>query len=416
MDPDNQQNSSEPETGLPQPSRLIRLAWPERARRRPGVFAGYTDVRGLHQLVYFLLDVGTTDALAGLADCVTIVIQADGRIQVQDNGRGLPITADPLTQQTALERLLTDYDFSLAFDPGGYTTSWGWYTAGATIVNALSAWFRVEVRTQGQVYCQEYAQGVPTGPVTLAGSDPLGRGNTFTFQPDPTIFETLECEYAALAMYLEDWAYWTPGLHITLRDERIGQKQARVFYAPAGLRDWVVALNRDHTVLHAPFHIQATVGQTAIEVALQYTQENTPVRLTPASSPFADWGRTPRIWSFVNHHPTYFGGTHVTGLLTALTRTVNAEARARGLLSPTAPALTSRDIRQGLTALIHVRSRDAKSNNSLGYNLTSPEVRRQVQELVTRAFGRFLAEHPAAAVAILSKIQETARPRLPRGR
>jgi DNA gyrase subunit B len=120
------------------------------------MFAGSTDVRGLHQLVYFLLDVGTTDALAGMADCITIVIQADGRIQVQDNGRGLPISADPLTQQPSLERLLTDYAASKTFDPGGYTTSWGWYTAGATIVNALSAWFRVEVRTQGQVYCQEY--------------------------------------------------------------------------------------------------------------------------------------------------------------------------------------------------------------------------------------------------------------------
>jgi DNA gyrase subunit B len=255
---------------------------------------------------------------------------------------------------------------------------------------------------------------VPTGPVTLIDTDPLGRSNTFTFQPDPTIFETLACEYAALAACLEDWAYWTPGLHITLRDERMGQEQARVFYAPAGLRDWIVALNRDHTVLHSPFHIQAEVGQTAIEVALQYTQENTPVSANPSSNHFADWGRTPRIWSFVNHHPTYFGGTHVTGLLTAITRTVNAEARSLGLLSPTAPALTGRDIRQGLTAIINVRLRDAKSNNSMGYNLTSPEVRGQVQELVTRTFARFLAEHPAAAAAILSKIQETVAERTAR--
>lgn len=366
----------------------------EAVRRRPGMYIGSTDARGLHHLVHEIVDNSIDEALAGYCDRIEITIHKDGSVTVQDNGRGIPVGIHPQTGRPAVETVMTVLHAGGKFGGGGYKVASGLHGVGASAVNALSAWLEVEVRQKGLIHRQRYERGKPVTDLEVVGEVPAGvTGTRTTFLADTTIFKGgLEYKFETLAQRFREMAFLTRGLTIFFQDERDGHEMS--FYFEGGIRSFVRYLNKNRTVLHQPFYVEKQVNGTYVEVALQYTD-----------------GYAESFFAFANNVNTVDGGTHVTGLRSALTRCLNDYARKNGILKENEPNFTGEDAREGLTGILSVKLEDPQFESQTKSKLGNAEVKSQVESVVYEAFSAWLEQNPREAKAIVEKCRTSARAR-----
>ncbi|MGA2820857.1 MAG: DNA topoisomerase (ATP-hydrolyzing) subunit B [Anaerolineales bacterium] len=366
----------------------------EAVRRRPGMYVGGTDVKALHHLVFEVVDNSIDEALAGSCDLIEITIHPDRSVTVRDNGRGIPVDLHPEKKKPALEVVMTTLHAGGKFGGDSYKVSGGLHGVGVSAVNALSEWCEVEVRREGKVHFQRYELGKPTTPVKVTGkSRPGETGTTTTFRYDSKIFqEDVDYRFETLAQRFREMAFVTRGVTITLRDER--QDTETCFYFEGGVLSFVRYLNRNREVLHPVVYINKELEGVGIEVAVQYTD-----------------AYSESVYSFANTINTVDGGTHLTGLRAAITRTVNDYARKLGLLKEGDPNFSGDDTREGLTAIVSVKHRDPQFESQTKVKLMNTEVQTYVQQVVSEGFGAFLEENPREAKAIVEKCLTSARAR-----
>ncbi len=365
----------------------------EAVRRRPGMYIGSTDVRGLHHLVYEVVDNAVDEALAGFCNRIEVTIHEDNSVTVVDNGRGIPVGIHPKTGKPALEVVMTMLHAGGKFGGEGYKVASGLHGVGVSAVNALSEWMKVWVVREGYKYFQEYRRGKPLTPVQKIGKA-KGSGTTVVFKPDATIFTTLDFRFDTLAQRFREIAFLTKGLTIKLVDER-GTGREISFYFEGGIASFVRYLNKNRTVLHDPFFVSKQVDSTHVEAAIQYTD-----------------GYSESVYAFANNINTVDGGTHLTGFRSALTRTLNDYARKNGLLKDNESNFTGDDVRQGLTAILSVKLREPQFESQTKAKLGNAEVKGQVESVVGEAFSQWLETHPKEAKAIITKCHTAARARL----
>ena len=366
----------------------------EAVRKRPGMYIGSTDVRGLHHLVFEVVDNAIDEALAGACDRIEITIDKENAVTVVDNGRGIPVDLHQQTGKSALEVVMTKLHAGAKFGQGGYEVASGLHGVGVSAVNALSEWLEVNVRRDGQVYRQRYARGVPKGDVKAVGKYPKDQrtGTTVSFLPDKSIFKQIDYKFDVLVQRFREMAFLTRGLTISFRDERDGR--AMTFYFEGGITSFVRYLNKNRNVLHTPFMVSRQVNGSQIEVAIQYTDA---------------YGES--VYTFANNINTVDGGMHLTGFRSALTRTLNDYARKNNLLKENDPNLTGDDVREGLTAIVSVKLEEPQFESQTKAKLGNAEIKTQVESVLTESFGGFLEEHPREAKAIIDKCITSARAR-----
>jgi DNA gyrase subunit B len=358
------------------------------------MYIGSTDVRGLHHLVREIVDNSVDEALGGHADTIVTRISADGMVTVTDNGRGIPVDKHAKQNKSALEVIMTILHAGGKFGGGGYKVSGGLHGVGASVVNALSEWCRVEVRRNGKLYRQEYRRGVPTGPVKTVGpAAPNDHGTTTSFLADAQIFtEGLDYNFDQLIQWFRETAYLTRGLKLTLIDERSDREMS--FYFEGGIVSFVRHLNRNRTVVHdRPFYVLREVPACLVEVALQYNDS---------------YGESTH--TFANNINTVDGGTHLSGFKSALTRTMNEYAKRNGFLKAD-ETLSGEDVREGLTAIVSVKLAEPQFEGQTKGKLGNADVAGAVQTVVNEAFGAFLEENPQAARRIIEKCIMASRAR-----
>jgi DNA gyrase subunit B len=366
----------------------------EAVRRRPGMYIGSTDARGLHHLVYEIVDNSVDEALAGFCDHIEVTIHADGTVSVRDNGRGIPVDPIPRLGKSALEVIMTVLHAGGKFGGGGYKVSGGLHGVGASVVNALSEWVEVEVRKEGVLYRQRYERGIPVTPVERIGEvDPAFRGTTVTFLADQTIFQALSYNFDTLLQRFREMAYLTKGLMITARDERAQREMS--FYFDGGIVSYVRHLNRNKQVLQTrPFYVCRDVNGSQVEVALQYND-----------------GYGESTHAFANNINTVDGGTHVSGFKAALTRTINDYARRNGFLKESDDNLGGEDVREGLTAIISVKLQEPQFEGQTKGKLGNADIAGIVQSVVNDALAAYLDENPQPARKIVEKCVTASRAR-----
>jgi len=366
----------------------------EAVRKRPGMYIGSTGVRGLHHLVYEVVDNSVDEALAGHCDAVAVTIHPDNSVTVIDNGRGIPVGVLEKEGRPAAEVVLTVLHAGGKFgDGGGYKVSGGLHGVGVSVVNALSERLHLEIDRKGSVWTQDYQRGKPQNELTK-GAASKTTGTLISFLPDAEIFDELEYDFATLAERMRETAFLTRGLRITLTDER-GEGQTEEFHAEGGIVDFVAHLNEAKDALHKKcvyFDGEGEEGQ--VEIAMQW---NT--------------GYQESIFSFANNINTHEGGSHLSGFRSALTRTMNAYAREKGLLKEKDPNLSGDDVREGLTAVISVKLQDPQFEGQTKTKLGNPPIERFVQGIVNRRLAEFLEEHPAEGRRIVMKSIDAARAR-----
>jgi len=364
----------------------------EAVRRRPGMYIGSTDDRGLHHLVWEVVDNSIDEAMAGHATTILVTIRQDGTVVVQDDGRGVPVGKHS-TGKDALEVVHTVLHAGGKFGGGGYKVSGGLHGVGVSVVNALSAWMRVETARDGSVWMQEYERGKPKASVKKLGPQGDRRGTLTLFRAATEMFTTTEYSFEVISERLRESAYLTKGVWITLIDERIDRE--RSFYFEGGLESFVRHLNRNKEALHdRPIYVERREGSTAVEVALQYND-----------------AYTENVLAFANNINTVDGGTHVTGFRAALTSSLNDWARRAGVLKDSDSNLSGDDVREGLTAVISVKLTDPQFEGQTKAKLGNPEVKGQVQTAVGEAIGQYLDENPADGRRIIEKCLTAARAR-----
>jgi DNA gyrase subunit B len=370
----------------------------EPVRKRPGMYIGSTDIRGLHHLVYEVVDNSVDEAMAGVCDRIVITINADSSVTVDDNGRGIPVEPHPQRpKQSTLEVVMTTLHAGGKFGGDGYKQgSGGLHGVGVSAVNALSEYCRVEVRRKGEgkLHLQEYRAGHPLAPVRVVGPA-TGQGTRTTFKPDLAVMETIDFNFDTLAQRFREMAYLNKGLTITLIDERLGQEQDCTFYFEGGLMSFVRHLNKNRNVVMArPVYAERKVDRTLVEMALQYND-----------------GYTPNLYSFANGINTVDGGSHVTGFRSALTRTLNEYGRKANLLKEADGNLSGDDVQEGLTAVISVKLPEAQFEGQTKGKLNNADVRNQVETVVAEALAKYLEETPAEAKRVIEKCLNSARAR-----
>jgi DNA gyrase subunit B len=364
----------------------------EAVRRRPGMYIGSTDERGLHHLVWEVVDNSIDEAMAGHASKIEVTIKADGMVIVRDDGRGVPVGKHS-TGKDALEVVHTVLHAGGKFGGGGYKVSGGLHGVGVSVVNALSSWLRVESARDGHIWAQEYERGKPTTPVRKIAPQGDRRGTTTSFRADAEMFETTEYSFESISQRVRESAYLTKGVWITLIDERIDRE--RSFYFEGGLQSFVRHLNRNKEPLHhRPIYVERKEGATAVEVALQYNDSY-----------------TENVLAFANNINTVDGGTHVTGFRAALTSSLNDWARRAGVLKDNDSNLSGDDVREGLTAVISVKLTDPQFEGQTKAKLGNAEVKGQVQTAVADSLGQYLDENPADGRRIIEKCLTAARAR-----
>ena len=364
----------------------------EAVRRRPGMYIGSTDARGLHHLVWEVVDNSIDEAMAGHATTVLVTVHADGKLSVDDDGRGVPVGRHP-TGKDALEVVHTVLHAGAKFGGSGYKVSGGLHGVGVSVVNALSSWLRVETARNGGVWSQEYSRGKPTTKVERVGPQGTRRGTRTTFQADAEMFETTEYSFDTISQRLRESAYLTKGVWITLRDER--NERERSFYFEGGLVSFVRHLNRNKETLHGrPICCERKEGTTTVEVALQYNDSY-----------------TENVLSFANNINTVDGGTHITGFRRALTRSLNDWAKRAGVLKDADGNLSGDDVREGLTAVVSVKLTDPQFEGQTKAKLGNAEVAGQVEGAVADAISQHLEENPADGRRIIEKCLLSARAR-----
>ena len=385
-------------TGKYDASSIQVLEGLEPVRKRPGMYIGSTDAKGLHHLATEIIDNSIDEALAGYAKKVWVTIHKDGSLSVQDDGRGIPVDKHK-SGKSALELTMTILHAGGKFSESAYKVSGGLHGVGASVVNALSDWTRVEVRRDGKIYVQEYKRGVPTAPVkptTQSQSPVTVTTGTFTqFLPDKSMFTTVEWDYKTVESSVRNRAYLIAGLHFYLTDERTST--SKQFYFEGGIKSLVAHTNRDKKTLTAPIYLKKEVEHVEVEVALQYNDSFNEV-----------------VESFVNVVATVDGGTHVTGFRIALTRAINDYAKKIGAFKNGDDALTGEDMREGLTAVVYVKipTQAIQFESQTKAKLNNPEVQGYVQTAVKEGIDTYFEENPADARRIIEKVMLAARARL----
>ena len=364
----------------------------EAIRRRPGMYIGSTDYRGLHHLVYEIVYNSIDEAMAGYCDKILVTIQKDNAVTVEDNGRGIPVDIHPATKMSALETVMTTLHAGAKFGGKTYAVSGGLHGVGASVVNALSSWLKVNVRRDGKLYQQEYRQGIPQTAVTEVG-EANGTGTTTTFVADEAIFGKVSYDFDTLSERLREMAYLNKGLEICLRE--VGRDCEKTFYFEGGITSFVRHLNRNRVVRHPrPIYISKTVNSTAVEAALQYNDG------------FAD-----STFSFANCVNTMDGGTHLTGFRSALTRVLNDYAHKNKLVKDDDPNLVGDDAREGLTSIISVKLAEPQFEGQTKARLGNLEVKSLVESVVGEGLSLYLEEHPDDAKRIIDKCLNAAKAR-----
>ncbi len=366
----------------------------EAVRRRPGMYVGGTDIKALHHLIYEVVDNSIDEALAGACDRIEVVIHPDRSVSVTDNGRGIPVDMHPQMKKPALEVVMTTLHAGGKFGGGGYKVSGGLHGVGVSAVNALSAWCEVEVKREGKVYFQRYERGYPTTPVKVIGEVDLAQtGTKTTFRYDDEIFKgDLDYRFDTLVQRFREMAFVTRGVTIYFLDERSGHEMT--FYFEGGITSFVRYLNRNREILHPVVHVEKEIEGITIDAAIQYTDA------------YAE-----SVYSFANTINTIDGGTHLTGLRSAITRTINDYARRNNFLKENDPNFSGDDTREGLTAIISIKHPDPQFESQTKVKLMNAEVQTLVQQVVGEAFAAFLEENPAAGKAIVQKCLTSARAR-----
>jgi DNA gyrase subunit B len=366
----------------------------EAVRKRPGMYIGSTGPRGLHHLVYEVVDNSVDEALAGHCSAVRVVLHPDDSCTVSDDGRGIPVEELKKEKRPAAEVVLTTLHAGGKFgDGGGYKVSGGLHGVGVSVVNALSSRLHLEISRGGSVWSQDYERGKPQSPLT-SGAATKETGTTLTFQPDPEIFEEVEFDFQTLADRLRETAFLTRGLKIELIDER-GQTNSITFQYEGGIEDFVRHLNENKDEVHRKvIFFEGDKEEGQVEVAMQW------------NSSYQE-----SIFSFANNINTHEGGSHLSGFRAALTRTLNAYARNKGLLKEKDDNLAGEDVREGLTAVISVKLHDPQFEGQTKTKLGNPPIRGLVEETVNRKLGEYFEENPGDARRVIGKSIDASRAR-----
>ena len=370
----------------------------EAVRKRPGMYIGTTDVKGLHHLVWEIVDNAIDEALAGFCDHIEITIHKDNSITVVDNGRGIPVAIHPKTGISTVETVYTVLHAGGKFGGGGYKVSGGLHGVGASVVNALSSWVDVTVERDGKVYNCRFENGGKTVKklVEVGVCDIKKTGTTVTFKPDPDIFDTDIYDYNTLMVRTRELAFLNRDLRLTLTDERTEPEKKESFLYEGGIREYVKFLNKDKTPIHDEIiHLSGEEDGVFLEVAMQY---NT--------------GYTDSIYSFVNNINTHDGGTHEEGVRRALTRIINSYARKNNILKEKDDALTGDDVKEGLTMIVSCKHPNPQFEGQTKGRLGNSEVRKIADSVFSDGFERFLLENPEEARIIIDKTMTAARARV----
>ena len=359
----------------------------EAVRKRPGMYIGSTSVRGLHHLVYEIVDNSVDEALAGFCSHIEVQINADNSITVQDDGRGIPVDTQKKAGLPAVEVVFTILHAGGKFGGGGYKVSGGLHGVGASVVNALSEWLEVEICRDGKVYKQRYERGKPMYPLKVVGEcAPDKHGTRVVFLPDKEIFEETVYDYDTLKVRLRETAFLTKNLKITLRDDR-EVKHEKTFHYEGGIKEFVTYLNRSNEKLYEPvIYCEGIKDKVFVEVAMQHNDSY-----------------TENIYTFVNNINTPEGGTHLAGFKSALTKTFNDYAKKNKLLKENEPALSGEDIREGLTAIISVKIEEPQFEGQTKQKLGNSEARAAVDAIVSEQLTYFLEQNPTVAKIICEK-------------
>ena len=360
----------------------------EAVRKRPGMYIGSTSARGLHHLVYEIVDNAVDEALAGYCKNIEVTINTDNSITVEDDGRGIPVGMNHKAGKSALEVVYTVLHAGGKFGGGGYKVSGGLHGVGASVVNALSTKLSVEVYKDGQIYSQSYKIGKPDEPVKVIGKCSAEKhGTKVTFHPDPTIFEETVYDYDTLKQRLRETAFLTKGLRIVLSDARVDPVHTHEFHYAGGIKEFVTYLNKSKEALYPEvIYCEGTRDGVYVEVAMQHNDSYNDA-----------------TYSFVNNIITPEGGTHLAGFRNALTKTFNTYARANKILKDTEPALTGDDIREGLTAIISIKIEEPQFEGQTKQKLGNSEARGAVDSVVSEQLTYFLEQNPTVAKNICEK-------------
>ena len=360
----------------------------EAVRKRPGMYIGTTSSRGLHHLVYEIVDNAVDEALAGYCKNIEVTINPDNSITVEDDGRGIPVGMNHKAGKSALEVVYTVLHAGGKFGGGGYKVSGGLHGVGASVVNALSTKLSVEVYKDGQIYSQSYKIGKPDEPVKVIGKCSAEKhGTKVTFHPDPTIFEETVYDYDTLKQRLRETAFLTKGLRIVLSDARVDPVHTHEFHYAGGIKEFVTYLNKSKEALYPEvIYCEGTRDGVYVEVAMQHNDSYNDA-----------------TYSFVNNIITPEGGTHLAGFRNALTKTFNTYARANKILKDTEPALTGDDIREGLTAIISIKIEEPQFEGQTKQKLGNSEARGAVDSVVSEQLTYFLEQNPTVAKNICEK-------------
>ena len=364
----------------------------EAVRLRPGMYIGSTGPRGLHHLVYEIIDNSIDEAMAGYCDEIEVTIYEDNSISVVDNGRGIPVEIHPETGKPTVETVLTVLHAGGKFGGSGYKVSGGLHGVGASVVNALSEWLEVEVKRDEKIYHQKFERGKAVTSLTIKGNG-KGTGTKITFKPDALIFDELVYSFETLSHRLRELSFLNKGLKIILKDKRTNV--VKEFFHEGGLIDFVIYLNKNKDVLHSkPIYMNTEKDGTQFEVSLQYND-----------------GYVENLYSYANNIHTTEGGTHEAGFKAALTRVVNDYARKNNMLKENEDNLLGEDIREGMTAIISVKIKEPQFEGQTKTKLGNSEIRGLTENIVNDGLSTFLEENPAVARKIVEKAINAARAR-----
>lgn len=368
----------------------------EAVRKRPGMYIGSTSAKGLHHLVWEIVDNSIDEALAGYCTDITVQIEKDNSITVKDNGRGIPVGIHEKMGRPAVEVIMTVLHAGGKFDGSGYKVSGGLHGVGASVVNALSTTLDVTVYRDGKIHYQQFKRGVPVGDLEIIGETDV-TGTTTHFVPDPEIFtETIEFDYDTLANRVRELAFLTKGVNIIIEDLREGKERRNEYCYEGGIKSYVEHLNRSKEVVHEePVYIEGEKDGITVEVALQYNDSY-----------------TSNIYSFANNINTYEGGSHEAGFKTGLTRVINDYARKNGVFKDGDSNLSGEDVREGLTAIISIKHPDPQFEGQTKTKLGNSEARTITDSIFSEALEKFLLENPDAAKKIVEKGVMAARARM----
>ncbi len=367
----------------------------EAVRRRPGMYIGGTDAKALHHMVYEVVDNSIDEAMQGRCDKIRVTIHKDESVTVEDNGAGIPVNIQKQTGLPALTVVMTKLHAGGKFGGGGYKVSGGLHGVGVSAVNALSTWMETTVKRDGKMYRQRFERGVPVSEVEVIGKcDPDVTGTSQTFWRDDTIFQVLEYNFHALATRFREMAFLTRGIDLSFVDERPDTPHEINFHFEGGVKSFVRYLNKNRNVIHEPIHVDLEVESTQVEAAIQYTD-----------------GFSESIFAFANTINTPDGGSHLTGLRTAVTRMINDYARKQGYIKDKDENFTGDDTRQGMTAIVSVKVMEPQFEGQNKLKLLNNEVRYHVEQAVAEAMGRWMEENPRDARLIIEKCRTAFRAR-----